>query len=319
MAEPHPTGPGGPGRVHVHDANNTKDVPWYIPIIPALMSPPLIDLLENYAGMPPSEQEAHLYRIRDLAWEVFPMPSVGLFWWLVLGLSTHPHYRQLIELMKSPPTDPSHPRKFLDLGACLGQDSRKLIHDGIPSSSVYASDIFPGYESVGHALFNDAPTTHGHFIAADIFDSSRSSPLVRSRGTWDAISIFMFLHMFSREDLLLAIRQVLLLLSAEPGSMIIGAQTSSTEDHEEVLSTPFLKEGVVRKVFRPSKETFKQMWQEAALDMGIGVKVWAEYRPRWELGETEVEQNYSESHAMVAKDEEQRGKQRRMFFTVERL
>ncbi|KAF8864557.1 hypothetical protein BDZ45DRAFT_737120 [Acephala macrosclerotiorum] len=236
MVQPHPTSPGGPGRVHLHDANPTKNVPWYIPTIkPALMSPPLVNLLENYASIPPSSKSTPLPHPRPRLGGI-PMPSVELFWWLVLGFSTHPHYPSLLTILKSPPTDTSKPRLFLDLGTCLGQDSRKLIHNGIPPSSVYGSDIFPGYESVGHALFNDTSTTRGQFITADILMNH------------------------------------LLRLWVGKGSIIIGAQRSSMEDIEEVLSAPFLKDVVEKKVFRPSKETFQQMWQDAAEELRIKVR-----------------------------------------------
>lgn len=78
--------------------------------------------------------------------------------------------------------------------------------------------------------------------------------------------------MFSREDLVLAIRQILRLSRVGKGSIIIGAQRSSMEDIEEVLSAPFLKDVVEKKVFRPSKETFQQMWQDAAEELRIKVR-----------------------------------------------
>jgi hypothetical protein len=85
-----------------------KKVPWFLPaIIPRLMSPSLTDLLENYSGIKRDEQEQHLLHVvllipysssqhktanskqRDVAWEIFS--CIGIFWWLVLGLSAHPH------------------------------------------------------------------------------------------------------------------------------------------------------------------------------------------------------------------------------------
>jgi hypothetical protein len=134
------------------------------------VSPSLIDLLENYSGIPRDEQEQHLLHVvlsipssssqrktanhkqRDVAWEIFPFPCFGLFWWLVLGLSTHPHYSGRLSHLKTPHSSPT---KFLDLGTCLGQDARKLIHDGIHPSSVYGSDLFPAYENAGFSLFKD--------------------------------------------------------------------------------------------------------------------------------------------------------------------
>lgn len=55
---------GSFGVEDIKHINTSKDVPWYIKkISPHLMSPPLVDLLENYAGVPPAEQEKHLHEV----------------------------------------------------------------------------------------------------------------------------------------------------------------------------------------------------------------------------------------------------------------
>jgi hypothetical protein len=112
------------------EVNPSKTVPWFLPaIIPRLMSPSLIDLLENYSGILRDEQEQHLLHVvllipppssqhkeanhkqRDLGWDIFPFPRIGLFWWPVLGLSTHPHYAKLLTHQILRPRDMSRARQ----------------------------------------------------------------------------------------------------------------------------------------------------------------------------------------------------------------
>lgn len=89
--------------------------------------------------------------------------------------SLHPPlYPDLLSHLKTPHSPPT---KFLDLGTCLGQDTRKLIHNGIPSSSIYGSDLFLAYETAGFSLFKDEEKMKGHLITADIFDLNPESAL----------------------------------------------------------------------------------------------------------------------------------------------
>lgn len=202
----------------------------------------------------------------------------------------------------------------MDLGTCLGQDLRKLLFDGAPPQSLYGLDIFPEYECVGHELFRDADTFQNHFIAADIFDEAVDSKLAKTEGTWDVICIIMFLHIYDWDTQVRTCKRILKLLSRKPGSMVIGAQTGSTEAGEQVLKPPFAAEGERKTIYRQSMETFTEMWRIVERDEGVGLKVNVVYD----------EQN---DRDMRAKEEESGEKkkffsgpqQRRLFFTVEVL
>jgi len=122
-----------------------------------------------------------------------------------------------------------------------------LIHDGVPRERVYASDIFAEYESVGHTMFRDEERLKGNFIEGDILDSSPESALAKTWGTWDAVNICMFLHLFSYDELKLACRNILRLLKPQKGSMIIGAQTASITPADFELKAPILREGIVER------------------------------------------------------------------------
>ncbi len=237
------------------------------------------------------------------------MPCIGLLSFLNLGLSIHPHYNTLLALLKDPST------RFLDLGTCIGQDVRKLIHDGIPISQVFGSDLFPAYEGVGHALFKDEGRMKGHFVPANFFDESSDNELRKTEGTWDAVNICMFLHGFSWDDQLLACRLILRLLKAVKGSLVIGAQSGTAEAGESELKAPFLKEGVVRKMWRHNKESFREMWELAGKEEDVELSIWVEYAPGKEVAKKEEGKEIAGSKFFKEKVEAQK----KILFLIERL
>lgn len=310
----------------------SKDLPWYQASYGSRLTAQTHDLLKNNAKIPPQDISSHIYQIvrllptplfhrnkiilttppspqRDQAWAIFPFPCIGEFWFLTLGLSAHPRYPDLLNRLTSAPNK-SQPL-LIDLGTCLGQDLRKLVHDGASPTQLLGIDIFPAFESVGHALFRDKDTfTTGRFAAADIFSSSHSGVLAETRGTWAIVSSCMFLHSFDWAGQLAAcIAMVQLAIidknkKSQPKSWIIGCLTASLHAREQELKPPFVPEGVKRSVFLQSRESFARLWDEvrdamtgtgagagvgmetgmgAGVDVGTGkgtgveFNVWAEY------------------------------------------
>ncbi|KAI9876369.1 MAG: hypothetical protein M1830_006663 [Pleopsidium flavum] len=257
----------------------SKDLPWYQASYGSRLTPETRNLLEHYAHVPPSEIEAHIYKIRDAAWTVFPFPCIGEFWFLTLGLSAHPRYNDLLARVKSA-SDKTRPL-LIDLGTCLGQDLRKLVYDGAAPTQLLGVDVFPDFEAVGHDFFRDADRFAGRFVAADIF-STADSALARTKGTWDVVASCMFLHSFDWAGQVAACKKMVE-LAAGPGSWIMGGMTANVHAREQVLKPPFVPEGVKRSVFMHSKESFGRLWDEVKKDTRVEVKVWAEY----EEGESE--------------------------------
>ena len=207
-----------------------------------------------------------------MAWEIFPWPCIGEFWFISLGLSTHPEYPALLSRFE---TDKS--TELLDLGTCLGQDLRKMVFDGVSPSQLYGSDIFPEYETAGYELWRDQVKFRDRFIQADVFDQRPEGALVKIEGTWDVISIFMFLHVWDLQDQIRACKRIMQILSPKPGSWVIGAQTGSIAPREFPLRPPFVAPGQEKTVYRHSVETFKQMWEDVAKSEGLNLDIWAEY------------------------------------------
>ncbi len=246
-----------------------------------------------------------------MAWEIFPWPCVGQFWFISLSLSLHPAYPSLLARLRSSES-PSTPIKFLDLGTCLGQDLRKLAFDGVPVQSLYGSDIAPDYEHVGHQLFRDGDRFKDRFIAADLFeDDAKKSVLAKTDGSWDVINIINVLHIYDLPTQIQACKRILKLLSRKPGSMVIGEQTGSTEPGVYVIKPPLVAEGEHQTIYQHSDETFLEMWRVVAGEAGSELKI-------------EVVYDDPEDRDMRAKEEMwgkklffSGAKQRRLFFTVE--
>lgn len=209
---------------------------------------------------------------RDQAWAVFPFPCIGEFWFLTLGLSAHPRYGELLARLTAA-SDKSK-AVLIDLGTCLGQDLRKLVHDGAASTQLLGVDIFPAFEAVGHALFRDEEKFAGRFAAADIF--SDSDALAETRGTWEMVSSCMFLHSFDWAGQLVACKNMVQ-LATRSGSWIVGGLTASVDAREQELKPPFVPEGVKRSVYVQSRESFARLWDEVRNATGVDFKMWAEY------------------------------------------
>lgn len=186
------------------------------------------------------------------------------------------------------------------------------MFDGVPIESLYGCDVFPDYERVSHELFHDADTFKDRFIDADLFDEDINSSLVKTEGTWDVITIIMFLHIFDWATQIRACKRILKLLSHKPGSMVIGAQTGSTQPGEQVIKPPFVAEGEQRSIFRQSVESFTEMWKIVEQDEGVRLKVEVVYDDQ-----EERERRTKEEEAQRKKKFFSGLEQRRLFFTVE--
>jgi SAM-dependent methyltransferase len=207
---------------------------------------------------------------------------------------------------------------FLDLGTCVGQDLRKLAHDGVPISTLYGSDLFPAFEKVGHALFRDADRFGpSRFICGDVFSDEPNDPLFATRGTWSVINIIMFLHLFSMEDQEHVCGSLLgKFLRPRAGAVVMGAQTGTIKSGNMELKTPMCEPGEHKVVFRHSRETLMEMWERVAKRIGVKVKVWLEYdqdeiRER-EKG-TKEDKDWEKKNRFFVGDDE-----RRILFWVER-
>jgi hypothetical protein len=140
---------------------------------------------------------------------------VGNWGFLNLSILESPVYDEVLERVKNG-------EQYLDIGCCMGQDIRKLAHDGAPSENMYGSDLKTQFWDIGYDLFLDKSTLNTKFIGADIFDAD--SGLKELGGKLNLVHAASFFHLFNWDDQVKAAKGVVKLMKAEPGSMVFGRQ-----------------------------------------------------------------------------------------------
>ncbi|KAK8107230.1 methyltransferase [Apiospora kogelbergensis] len=247
-----------------------QSVPWYLIDVPPT-DRAMRKLLVEYAGVEDSAVEKHITDTRSKAWRVAPFPCVGSFLFAELVLSNFPVYPDIVANLKSGTWT-----RYLEVGCGLGQDIRKLIHDGVPMTSVMGTDLLPGLLESGHDLFRDADALPlgKSLFAADFLDVSDNNVLGKASldGTVDIIHATMFLHCFDRPAQLVACQRVITLLKNQPGVMIVGKQggvTKGASAREHPVKGPMGQiGGVVRTNFLHNVDSFKALWDEVGQATG---------------------------------------------------
>ncbi|CBF80430.1 protein ausD [Aspergillus nidulans FGSC A4] len=179
-----------------------------------IVKEPMCTILEKHSKIPVDKVVSHVNKVRDRAFAVFPYACIGQFSFVELSIAASPYYPEMLERVKN-----GH--KLLDLGCAFGQELRQLIYDGAPGESLYGSDIQQEFLNLGYELFLDRATLpESHLIASNILD--RQSPLfTHLTGKLNIVYISLFLHVFDFEQQITVAGNVLDLLAAEPGSLIV--------------------------------------------------------------------------------------------------
>lgn len=211
--------------------------------------PALHEVLAQYSNVPVSELVTHVKNVRDKAWLKFQYPCIGLYAFLRLNASTLSSYPAVVERMKEGD-------RLLDLGCCLGQETRKLVFDGAPSENIVGMDLEGAFIEYGYDLFLDRDRLASKFWVGDIFDLDKSRPVVTTThvgrektslapgastsvsnadlGRFDIIMAIYLVHLFSYDDqvrgLTILVTQLLKIGSYSPGKpcLIFGLRLGTT-------------------------------------------------------------------------------------------
>lgn len=188
-----------------------------------------------------------------------------------------------------------HGAKYLDIGCCLGQDIRKLIHDGAPPENLYGAELTAPFIDLSFELFRDQGIGT-HFFQADALTplDDGESPLGKLRGKIDFIHLGMVLHVFDREKQQILLENCISLLKPECGSLILGTAVGDVEGTQVPAGN-----------FMHSDETFKAIWD------GIGKKTGLDFDCRASLD--------NGLGIPTAKQKHGSDRARRLVFTVQRL
>ncbi|KAK0705716.1 hypothetical protein B0H67DRAFT_497836 [Lasiosphaeris hirsuta] len=179
-------------------------------------------LLQRYSHIAAEDVDAHIFRIRDKAWAVFPYGCIGNFWFLNLQpLLQDDLFQRVLYRLRSPGSTES----FLDVGCCLGLVVRHLAAEGVSSERLYGTDLQPLFLDLGYELFcdRDMAKSQATFVAGDMVRDNHDAAFQPLVGKIDVIYATAFFFLFERHDQLRAAkRMVSFLRSDNPDAMIFG-------------------------------------------------------------------------------------------------
>ncbi|WQF88027.1 hypothetical protein CDEST_13041 [Colletotrichum destructivum] len=209
----------------------SQQVSWYkVDLDETALGPDIVKLLSGYSGISEPEQPAHIKSIRNEAWQTFPFPCIGQFMFLRLRLSTYSFYPRLLSYLSQAADKDKPPPLFLDLGACLGQEVRKLAFDGVPVSQLFMADRFIGYKTCAARLFRDADGLGDNYMLFDVFAPGSQGLGERCLdGRFSVVALVNVLHLFGYDDQVrICCRVVTELLLQKEEVVIVGSQMAAT-------------------------------------------------------------------------------------------
>jgi SAM-dependent methyltransferase len=186
-----------------------------------------------------------------------------------LSISLHERYPAILARLKSSPE-----QKYLDLGCCFGQDIRKLVSDGVPSSQLSGCDLRAGFFELGYELFLDQETLESKFFEADVFAAANEDAgkaLAGLDGKVDILYAGSFLHLFDWNGQVKVCERIVKLLRPVKDSVLLGRQVGGVIAEERSHRTnPW------EKMYRHNKESFEKLWEEVGQNTGTSWRVEAE-------------------------------------------
>lgn len=164
-----------------------------------------------------------------------------------------PVYKEVLERIKTGD-------QYLDIGCCMGQDIRKLAHDGAPEEKMHGYDLKSDFWSIGYDIFLDKSTLKSKFIEADVFDAG--SGLKELDGKLNIVHAASFFHLFDWDGQVAVAKRIGQLLKDEPGVMVFGRQggmpEAGTIDH--------IQNG--KSSYWHNPESWAKMWKQAGDETG---------------------------------------------------
>ncbi|KAL7954169.1 hypothetical protein V8C34DRAFT_317513 [Trichoderma compactum] len=162
---------------------------------------PFRKLLEEYSKVPPNETDELLVSTRKKIWEVAMYPCIGRWSFLNLRSMQDAHFKIEFERLNQPndpDTGPNSTDTLLDIGYCIGQVLRKMVHDGIGPARLFGTDLHPEFISIGTELFNNEGCGLS-FVAGDLLDLEDKT-LDKLDGKITIVHAANFFHLFTWEQ-----------------------------------------------------------------------------------------------------------------------
>jgi len=188
-----------------------------------------------------------------------PYACIGSLRFLNFSLSQHPLYSAVLARL----TSPTSSQTLLDLGCCFGQDIRKLVYDGAPSSHLYGIDIDTAFLDLGYNLFLDRNTLESTFTTADLFSPPSTELLTTLGGGVDMLYAAAFFHLFNWDQQIELAKNVIKLMKPIQGSVLLGRQLGSASPGEY----PHLKRDGTTTYWH-DVSSWEKLWKEVGQATG---------------------------------------------------
>ncbi|EHK17845.1 uncharacterized protein TRIVIDRAFT_44992 [Trichoderma virens Gv29-8] len=237
----------------------------YIDDLPEEISP-FRELLEEYSKVPPGETDELLIKTRRKLWEVAMYPCIGRWSFLNLRSVQDSHFKTAFERLKNSTgldMDSSSTDTLLDIGCCVGQVLRKLVHDGIEPTRLFGTDLHSEFISIGTELFDDEGCGLT-FAAGDMLDPEDKA-LDTLDGKITIIHAANFFHLFTwEEQVKIGMRITRFLKPGVTNALIFGRQIGTHNPRE--------RDGR-KKSFLHNQESFQKLWDEVGMKTGTRWRV----------------------------------------------
>lgn len=157
---------------------------------------------------------------------------------------------------------------LLDVGCGYGQNVRKLVHDGAPSTNVFGTDLSGHLVECGFDYFLDRDRLGSNFLVCDMLNPE-SEIRKFSVGKFDVIFASYFFHVWGWDKQLEVMRGVAMLLKPSAGSLLIGFQVGAPGRPRE-LDEKYGEVGRLSRFqqFQHDEESFRAMWDEIERSTG---------------------------------------------------
>ncbi|KAI8980781.1 hypothetical protein BD414DRAFT_516481 [Trametes punicea] len=241
------------------------------------LSPEEEAFLLSMTGLPDGNTlKAHIVRVQAEATEAFPYPCIRTFDFVKPKISRLPCYEQLLSLAKN-----DRDALLLDIGCCVGTDIRKVIADGYPAQNIIASDLRPGFWSIGHKLFMSDPATFSvTFLPGDVLDSTfigttsvvyntphmprpalhKLRELAPLAGHMRAIHASNLFHLFTEANQAAIARALGALLAPTPGSMVFGTHIGRPKKGLRTEAPPPAPGYLGSRMFCHDAQSWTDLW-----------------------------------------------------------
>ena len=220
-------------------------------------------------------------RVRDAIYDEHPYPCIGLFRFMEFGLCRHPMYNTYVlpTLTGSRDAKPEEEPLFLDVGTCISQDLRFLLHHAkpqVPAQRLWGCDLSPAYIDAGYQLFKDEDRLPRDHLLAPVDILSRAEAeedrLSILDGKISIVQVNSVFHLFDIDAQVQSAKRIIRTLDLRPSNRISTTASNGTAGSTDKKS----KSGLLSKLNKTRSGSTSNGSSDKKRAMILGSQIGAE-------------------------------------------